>query len=467
MEANSEFLSEFDGQFEQPNVNGNFATNYQLSPVPKRVEKHAVRRQYCNRACDQQQTVQFQQPQRQPQQWLPQQRLPQQHQPQQRQSQQQQPQQRQPQQHQPKQRQPQYQSSQQPQQPQQQSQQQVHRVQDHQPVRRNVNVNVVMNEGNPVKINRNAPRRLNCQEKKKETVDCTRMPVTTLKNGGIATEFHNGQGMSFTNSCMWCVLAQLLTLLTGIITSPFKLRRLYNFPDGPIDFIVFDSSTDDVTDSVGINHLQYLRDVCDDHKIRIDIYIANHGNVEGSVWIGKPAISILPVSMTEDDIDELHTFSILNLPNYHYELIVSKTATTMRHNIPEHYIKKMAWELKSYKMYPEKPKNVRNKLPRNITIPSMQAITTPPPSLSSIPEQPNFWSAFCFGDANKDGSEESCSDDWSEEIKHEEINLTNSTNTSPRVIPARVPQNIHEQIERVRRITTSLVEEISTVQINI
>lgn len=483
MQTNKVFFNSDDqSEYYDAIANGNI-TNNQLSPIPKRLADHAaVRRQYCNR--DQQrrpQQRQFQQRQSQQQQF-------QQQQPQQ-QSQQQQPQQQQFQQRQPQQqfqqRQLQQQQSQQSlyqqaqfQQNQQNQQKGQQGQQTHPPVR-HIEVAVEMNDGNNVRINRKTTKNLSCQEgKNKETKICDKIPFNTIKNNGICSgkiktyityNSNNEYDVTFSKSCMWISLAQALTIAEGFIVSPCSLRQMYGFPNESVDFIVFDSGTSNISDSVGINHISYLRRVCDEKNIKIDIYMANCGKTEGSFWIGKPAISVSPLLVADKDIDDNHRFSIVNFPGYHYELIVSKTATTKHHQIPVHYIRKCGWEIKSYKMYPEKPKCDRNDKNRTITIPSgqMRNHSIPQYSFPSISEdsEHEIQSLHVHHPSQCEFNQISTRDEDEREwkINHEDVKLI----ISPRVIPSRVPQNIHEQIERIKDATSSLDEEITFVRNNI
>lgn len=170
-----------------------------------------------------------------------------------------------------------------------------------------------------------------------ETSSCNRSPFTVIKNNG-----NDGRN---TSACLWISLSHALYINYSEgrredAPSAIALRDQVKFPQRDLSFDIY--AVDQSADGI---HGRYLQQICDIYNLRVDFYMANYTGARGSVWIGKPAMGYTDSTKV---VPWYNRVSIVAFPG-HYELIVSKTATSSRRQIERGY----GFDLRSYRYTPE------------------------------------------------------------------------------------------------------------------
>ena len=255
--------------------------------------------------------------------------------------------------------------------------------------RNNQNGNQPMNfqNGNQPRYNQNGNQRRNVQNGKQQNVYVIRPPLSNKQNVyeqspqnlraepkkvlefqglvrgkdgrfpntdscekiGFVTVPNDGNDSENSSSCMWMTLELIIRLASRgeKLTKAHFLRDNYGFPNESIQFVIDFTNGKDAKE----NHNSWIQQVCDDNNLMIDIYTANYTGGIGSVWLGNPAVSFAPKN-SKSPISPENRFAIVSYGG-HYELIVSKTPTTMSRLDKNTYGAFLLSDLKEYSYVPE------------------------------------------------------------------------------------------------------------------
>ncbi|VBB18855.1 hypothetical protein YASMINEVIRUS_1387 [Yasminevirus sp. GU-2018] len=165
------------------------------------------------------------------------------------------------------------------------------------------------------------------------TPSCAQSPFTAIIN--------SGKDGVYSDSCAWIAMSQAISLANNTdehaSPTPVELRTEFKFPPKSIQFVI---DFDKYSPGYGSGHNKFMQAVCNTYNVEFHIYIANYTGAPGSTWIGNSAIIFTDEKM---NVPVQRKFAIINYGG-HYELIVSKTPSTPRHQLRG----RPHWKLRSY-----------------------------------------------------------------------------------------------------------------------